>query len=469
MGISSKNFIAKVARTIEENRMIERGEGVVVGVSGGPDSVALLHLLSRWRETWSLKLMVAHCNHGLRGEESERDEAFVRKISGLWGIPFETKRFDCENLKKKWRLSTQETARRVRYDFFYEIAGRYRFQKIALAHHKDDQVESVLIALIRGSGSRGLSGIPYKRNKGIIRPLMETRKEEILEYLGDNALDYVEDRTNKELSYLRNKIRHILVPLIRQWNPRLEEGITRFSLLQKRDEDFLCQMAQEAFQKVSVFEKDKTIGCDLESLSSLHPSIKGRLIRYCLERMTSAGLWGISFSHVEAILGLAEKGATGSQIHLPRDIVVEKGYQQLIFKIDKKEMAGDFCYSVSIPGDCLIPEAGLRIVFDILDRPGSFDLDPGNEITYLNATIVQSPIYVRSFRPGDRFRPLGLGGSKKLKDFFIDEKIPRAKRKTIPILAANNEIVWVVGWRIDERFKVSRFTKQMLRAIVKEA
>ncbi len=469
MGISSDNFIAKVAKTIEENRMLERGEGVVVGVSGGPDSVALLHLLSRLREKWSLKLMVAHCNHGLRGEESERDEEFVRKISELWGIPFEAKRFDCGNLKKRWRLSTQEAARRVRYGFFDQISERYRFQKIALAHHKDDQVESVLIALIRGSGSRGLRGIPYKRNKGIIRPLMEVRKEEILEYLTDNGLDYVEDRTNQELSYLRNKIRHVLVPLLKQWNPRLEEGLMRFSLLQKRDDDFLSELAQEAFQKVFLFEKDKTIGCDLANLASLHPSIRGRLIRYCLERMTPVGLWGISFSHVEAVLGLIEKGATGSQIHLPRDIVVEKGYQQLIFKMGKEEKAGDFCYSVSIPGDCLVPEAGLQIVFEIVDRSDPFDFDLDKKIQYMDAAVVQSPLYVRSIRPGDRFRPLGLGGSKKLKDFFIDEKIPREKRKTIPILAGNKEIVWVVGLRVDERFKVNRLTKQMLRAIVKEA
>ncbi len=449
--------------------MLESGDRVIIGVSGGPDSVALLYLLLSLRDKYDLSLKIAHLNHKLRGEESEQDAAYVEKLAQSLDLPYRIEAREVSSLAKKERLSLEEAARKVRYSFLYEITDDFRADKIALGHNLDDQIETFLLWMIRGAGLDGLRGIPPSRDK-IIRPLLETPRSDIEAYLKERGIYWRVDRSNEEFDYLRNRIRGELIPLLASsYNPNIRDTINR-SLISIRDDLDFIEREVEAELPHLISRKDKgEIAIDLFQLSSYHIALQRRVIR-ALIRHLKGDLREITFGHIEDILRLAVEGRSGAELNLPYGIVVHRSYQELILSLRGVIKISPKVYrKLAIPGITGIPEWSLEVEAHLL-KPDEVDsYCKGREEVCLDYDKIEGDIVIRNRLPGDKFSPIGLKGTKKIKDLFIEAKIPREKRGYIPLIATEKMIIWVVGGRIDERVKITSETEHILHLKVKGA
>lgn len=427
--------------------MLSPGETVVVGVSGGSDSVGLLYILAELQE-YGLKLIVSHLNHGIRAEEGKRDAGFVETIAKRLNLPFEIQNADAPGFKQEPNLSLEEAARILRYRFFKEVMKKHGAQKIATGHTVDDQAETVLMRLIRGSGALGLSGIPPVSEGCIIRPLIETPESEIEEYLKSNGVGWIEDSSNRAKVFLRNRIRHALVPELEKYNPRIKETLARTGELLRTQEDFIADRANNwveyVFQSVS---EDELLG-KASNYRAIPEALRFAFLRIAIEKI-KGDLRRVSFKHISSVDELLTSETPSGEISLPDGITVAKGYD--LFLVTRKSKLGQgFSYTVNSIGKWDFPYTGFEIEITGVESLGGED-----EFTaLLNPDSVNFPIEVRNFRQGDRFIPLGMSAFKKVKRFFIDEKVPRFLRNRIPIFLTGGEIMWVGGMRIDERFKV---------------
>lgn len=428
---------------------------MVVAVSGGADSVVLLHSLLRLRAEWSLTLHVAHFDHGLR-ESSRQDALFVEELAGSWGLSATTGSWGGQARRGR---SLQAEARRARYRFLAAVASQVGATKIALGHHRDDQAETVLLHLLRGSGLRGLRGMLAVREGHLIRPLLEVGREEIEDYVKRHQLSFVEDPSNQNLRYLRNRIRWKLLPLLqREYNPAMTRTLARMAAFVADDEGYLEARAGETFNDVAELQGTR-ICMSLASLRVAAPPIRRRILERAI-RSLAPGAY-LTAAHVRAVEALAVPGGQ-STVSLPRG--------------QKAWRSGGFLYlgrrgaqrrplvhtELRVPGEVVIQEWGVRMEAAILPR--SMANVPGNspDQAFIDWKQVLSPLEVRSWRPGDRFRPLGLQGHKKLQDLFVDAKVPREARGKVPVVSDQRGILWVPGFRIDERGRVGRGTEQVL-------
>lgn len=448
-------------RTIEKYKMLEKGDGVVIGVSGGPDSLCLLHLLYNLKDEMGLSLYVAHVNHKIRGEEAEDDALFVERICADWGIPFYLKEVDIPFLSKKYGMSSEELGRKARYEFFYDVMREVRANRIAVAQNLNDQAETVLMRLIRGTGIRGLLGIPPVIGN-VIRPLIEVSREEIEEYLRVHGLEPRMDSTNCQPIYTRNKIRLELIPyLIREFNPNIIETISRIAEILREDEDFMETEAEKLLKKVVSFSPGRA-EVNIEPFSEIHIALKRRVLRDIIKRLTG-DIFGFEFRHINMMLDFFINSDTGESLDLPKNLKMLREYHKMmIYNKDLEEKSFSFSYPLNIPGDTYIPELGAKIeacIFSI-DRLSSIEINTFSQV--FDYEKIGGRLYVRSRRPGDFIRPSGMKGTKKLKEFFIDEKIPKIKRNKIPLIAVENEIVWIIGKRISESFRVDENTREIL-------
>ena len=429
-------MLAKVQSALA--KMLGPGEPLLAGMSGGPDSVALLDALVK--SGWSPQIV--HLNHQLRGAESDGDAEFVRELAGRYDLPC-----TIESCKV---AGDEDSARRARHEFFARVAEQTGIKKIALAHTADDQVETFLLRLLRGAGVPGLVGIWPERQLGtlrVIRPLLKVRRGEILEYLTAEKLAYREDASNADARFTRNRIRHALLPLLeREYNPAIRDVLLSTAEI-LRDENFylLHDVAQRYY--LAVCQRDSV---NVKALANCPTAIQRRLLRFWLGGDSEAGP-GFTFEQIEAVRRVAQSDSPSAEIDLPGDLVAYREYEWLrkASRKDLEPIRGS--WALSLAGETTISELGVKFVL-------------GEEGERLDADALGDGVLVRTWESGDRFQPLGMSETKKLQDFFVDEKVPRRQRGRVPLLCtADGRIAWVVGHRIAELFKVTEHTRRVVR------
>ncbi len=450
-----------VRKTIKEHKMLAAGETVLVGVSGGADSVCLLHVLKTLKKELSIQIVVAHLNHGIRGEEADRDADFVKKLCKDWKIPCYMEREDVPALSKETGVSEETAGRLARYGFFRELCVKEGFDKIATAHNCDDQAETVLMRLIRGTGIEGMSGIRYVRQDKVIRPILDVEREQIEGYCIENGLSYCTDATNQDETYTRNKIRHRLLPLLKaEFNPNITEALATLAENMAEDGDFLNGYAERLYQRLnSPAPSKKPVVLDIESLRLVQESIRSRLLLLAAKDAMGK-TYTLERGHIEAISSLLEK-ENGASVDLPKGLRVAVRYGWLAFETEAEQQA-------MIPPDAIQYEVQLGRVYDVGECSVSMELldlpvtRKENQMLVDYEKVKDLPLEIRTRRRGDRIAVYKDGREKKLKDFMIDSKIPAWKRDAIPLLCSEDKVIAVIGYRVAEPFKAEKGTKRGL-------
>lgn len=462
-----------VAQTVRQYRMFSPGDAVLVGVSGGADSVALLHVLVRLVPKFSLRLGIAHLNHGLRQEDSDRDAAFVADMAEKLGLPCYSEKKDVQQYRRQHRLSLEEAARQIRYAFYEEVSERHGFDKVALGHHADDNAELVLMYLFRGSGLTGLSGIPPVRDGKFVRPLIHASRADIAAFIADKQLTYVSDATNEDPQYLRNRIRHHLLPMLRSsYNPNIADTLNRLASIVRQEDAWLDDVSEPIFRKSLTELKDGEVTLSVPMLRAAHPGAQRRVIRKAIAEV-KGNLRRITYAHAEAVQSLLEEKAADGKLNLPDQIRVMKTGDRLCFSKGRLSVPADaicFSHTINNPGKVFIREIGASLCFSTI-RKKNIAAFSGSErlplreavCNYFDMDTLSFPLTIRNFRPGDRFTPLGMTGSQKVKKYFINNKIPGAERTKCPILLCQGRIVWVVGHRMADFAKVTASTRNVLK------
>jgi len=466
-------ILQDVRKTVVRHHMLEQGDRVLVAVSGGPDSVCLLYVLKELQEEYDLALYIAHLHHGIRGSEADEDVRFVQSLGESLGFPVYTEYTDIPSFIKRTGLSKQAGAREVRYRFFNRLADKIGADRIALGHTANDQIETFLMRLLRGSGGPGLSGIPPVRER-IIRPLIDISRERIIEFLSKKNISYRIDSSNLSPLYLRNKIRLELIPYLeKEFNPNIMETLLRNLEILREEERYLDEIVGKLYPELLLSESKYSIIFDTGRYVSQAIPIRRRLLIHAVESLVGKGVVPLSFRHIEDSLSLLEEEREG-EIHLPRSLIVKRDRETFgVYLKDEEKPFCSYSYDVIIPGDTRVSEAGLTITTAIIERYSYEKSKEGKDplMACFDLGKFSLPLVVRNRRKGDMFFPAGMGGhKKKVKEYFIDRKIPRRERDKIPILFSPEGILWVVGYRTDERFRVTPDTERILQVKVsKEA
>lgn len=453
-------LLERVKETIERYAMLEQGERVLVAVSGGVDSVVLLDILCRLAAEYTLDLTIAHLDHGLRGEEAREDARFVAHLARKEKLALIEKKLDVAEFSKEKRIGIEEGARLLRRDFLHAAADEVGAAKIALGHTQNDRGETMLFNLIRGAGPTGLVGI-RPVNLSVIRPLIEVSREEILSYARSCDLPWREDRTNQDLSFSRNRIRHRILPLLREMNPRVLAALQRTADLLATEELALDDLLAPLWVKVLIVQAEDRIVIQRGRLSQLYKGVQALLLRRGIARLRG-DLQGIEKVHIDALLGLVASHRAHGKLDLPGFVARFQGDE---LTLEEGEMENPLSFEVPIAlGRTEISSLGISLDLSIEDRIGSGEsqIAEDREVEVADADRVQFPLHVRGRRPGDRFAPLGLGGEKKLKNFYIDERVPFYDRDRVPLLCDRQKIIWVVGLRLSDAVRVTSETKKVL-------
>ncbi|NPV26935.1 MAG: tRNA lysidine(34) synthetase TilS [Firmicutes bacterium] len=457
-------MLQKVQTTINRYKLLSSGDKVLVGVSGGPDSVALLHCLVTLAPVYGFQLQVIHVNHMFRGEEAAADAAFVKDLCEQWNIPVSIQEINVPALVAETKSSPQAVGREVRLALFEQVSREIGANKIALGHHADDQAETVLMHLLRGAAAEGLGGM-YPRRGQIIRPLLEVRRVEIEQYCREHGLSYRIDSSNQKAIYLRNRVRLHLIPLLQaEYNPNIVTRLNEMAELLRDEQQVLFEQTRSAFAR-TVTQQDEQWMVDLDEFSRLPTALQRRITREIYARLTGS-THGLKFKDTEKVLALVRTGVVGKVAQLPRNVCFSRGYGMLIARLGRvgaelKREEGE--YMLTVPGCTVLPTLGLKVTAALMSSiPREEETGENNYRAYLDWEKVDLPLYLRFRRPGDVFQPLGTPGRKKLKEFFIDAKIPRAWRDQIPLIASREAIYWVVGYRLDERCRVTAQTRQIM-------
>ena len=455
---AKKQIIKTVIDSILKYNMIKAGERIIVAVSGGPDSICLMDVLADLSAEMDIDLVIAHYEHGLRPGEDVHETDLVRRYADSRGLPFETeKAFGLSPVSS----SLEEKARELRYDFLERTRQKFKAHKIAMGHNLNDQAETVLMRLLRGSGMTGLSGIPPVRDNTIIRPLIEIGREDIIAYLEYRNLEYATDSSNNDNRFLRNKMRLELLPELLKYQPGLVEILGRLSD-NLRDENSFFESQTDRWVDENIKQDESGAHyIDIPLLNELPSAFVRRIIRNIVKRYNKT-LYAIDSDHVEAIIDLTANEKPNIPIDLPGDLVVRKEYSRLIFTSQKTAPDG-FFYEIREKGEYYIHEINRTLTIEEFTGEQQTLITSDADTAFLDNDLLPCPLIIRNSRPGDRFVPLGMTGKKKIKDFFIDQKIPPAIRKQTPILVKDNETVWVCGHRIDNRYKVTSNTKNILK------
>ncbi len=454
-------LLHRVKRTINRYHLVNQGDRLVVGVSAGVDSMVLLHLLNACQQNLDFSLIVAYVNHGIRPTESEKEADLVQKECEHLHLPFECGTFNAKEFQRVGKLSLQEAGRRLRFHFFEQVLHKYNAQKIALGHHADDQVETILLRLMRGAGLQGLKGILPIREGKVIRPLLEVWRHEIEAFAVKNNIPFLIDSSNLKEDYLRNRLRLSLIPLLeKEYQPNLKEILVRTSAILREENDFLEKEAEKIYQNM-VKAKGESLTFHYPTYRSLHPAMQWRVIQKMLRTIYGEEKEDLEISKTFKRL---RQPPPSFVLEFPLGICMEKRYETVSLGKKKVEAIPPFEVELVSPGRTLIQEIGREVVTEAMEVEGQSGFPEGSsETAFLDYQILQFPLRIRNFRPGDRFQPLGVKGSQKLKEFFIDHKIPRFERSKIPLLISGERIVWVVGHRIDECARVSDRTKKILK------
>ena len=450
------SLCSRVERAIERDALLPPGVRVLVACSGGADSVALSDLLCALapRCPWSVAGLV-HVNHRLRGAAADEDEEFCRELAGALEVPIIVERVDVAARARADRISVEAAGHRIRYEVFQGAVEAGVADRIATAHTRDDQAETVLLRLLRGAGPAGLAGI-RPRAGAVVRPLLDVRRSELRDYLRARSLSHREDPSNRDPRMTRNRIRHTLLPLLAaEFSPAIAGVLARDAAIARADADWIEGVVNEAAARIVRYEEER-VDVDAARLAAEPPALARRVARRALER---AGSRRVGFDHVERFLRLAGgDGEAARRGDFPGSRVERIGAALVLTpargRAARADRADGFEYALTVPGDVAVTEVGVRVSATLGERPAV--LAARGDTVAVRAASVTPPLTVRSWRPGDRFRPLGLSGRKKLQDFFVDRKIARERRAAIPVVAdATREIVWVAGHAVAEGVRLT--------------
>ena len=470
-------FLSVVDQSARTQCQLTSDRPVLVGVSGGADSLALMHSLHQL----GFLLVIAHLDHGLRPESAE-DAAFVRRKAAELGLPFVSERVDVRAVAEREKLSFEEAARQVRYEFLFAQARRIGVQAVAVAHHADDQVETVLMHFLRGAALSGLSGMSYRRIMPVwdaeiplVRPLLGLWREEIDDYLRDIGWTPREDQTNSDTTYFRNHLRHLLIPELEEVNPRFKDGVLRMADVLGEEDQLLEKWADQAWAACFSAEAEGRVILIRPAFLALEKALQRRVLRRAVARLRP-DLRDIGFEAVERGLAFAVESSASGQRDLAARLSLAALGERLVVKTwsaelpedDQPLLPAEAFEGLLLPGDSLrlskdwtlaLEAAGL----DVEKGLGDVQNLPPHK-AWLDAGAVSLPLTVRGMQPGERWQPLGLKGhSQKLSDFFVNEKLPQHLRSRWPLVCSGDQVAWVVGLRPAEPFKITAATPRILR------
>lgn len=452
------SILKKIEKTIEKYNMLSLGDHVLIGLSGGPDSVCLLHILYDLKIKYKLKISAAYIDHGLRPNDVPKEIEFCKKLCDNLSVDFYNQSVNVREFAQMEKINIQEAARILRYGALDQLSLNIKAQKIAVAHNADDQAETVLMRLLRGAGPAGLSGIHPVRKK-IIRPLIEVERVEIEKFLIEKNIPFITDPSNENLKYLRNRIRQNLMPVIKSISPQATKIISKTADIIREENDYINVSVTKALMKLMSRKTDKKVELFCNPMEVLNIVILRRALRVAIDSVRD--LKAIEFEHIEEIIKLIKKGKPGDRIYLPKGIKVIKGYSTLTITAETPKKLST--YIVDEPKDIDLKETSILLSIKELNREDISNLGDGKNNVYIDREKINFPLIIRSRKAGDYFFPFGFGKKKKLQDFFVDEKIPRDERDLIPIIESEGNIVCIVGYRLDDRYKIEHNTKRCLQ------
>lgn len=469
-------MLRKVCDYIKQNKMVEMGDRIVVGVSGGADSVCLLYVLFEICIKYEIKIIVVHVNHGIRGIDADRDEQFVKELCSKLDIEYHSFYADVKKIAREDNLTEEEAGRQVRYQAFYEVSKQNKCNKIAIAHNRNDNAETVLFHLFRGSGMKGLTGIePIRSMKTdseeitVIRPLLCIERQEIEEYLKEKKISYQTDSTNLLNDYSRNKIRNqVLTYVTKEINQNAIKHIDGAASQLRETWEFLNKYILQRYAAL-VNREGQSYLVTTQQLKKEDIVIQRGIIRKILENL-AGNLKDLEAKHVEQIISLYHK-QVGRYIHLPYDIIARRGYNEIEFYIDKNrgETGNQVELQmepmvVTIPGKLFLSKQGVYLETSVIDYKKN-SIIPKNCCTkWFDYDKIENAVVIRTRNEGDYIQINHLGGRKKIKDYFIDQKIPKEERDIQLLVTDGSHVMWVLGNgdRMSEKYKVGETTSKIL-------
>jgi tRNA(Ile)-lysidine synthase len=445
------------------HELIQPHDRILVGVSGGPDSTALLHLLHRSAHIWPITLGVAHFDHTLRGPASQADAAWVADLAAALKLPCHLGAGDVRRHGQTEKTSLQTAARQLRLNFLQTVKQEHRYHTLALGHTADDQVELFFLRLLRGAGPQGVKGMWPHSPAGIIRPLLGTPKAHLLAWLESAGLSYRLDDSNLSRCYRRNQLRLDLLPRLLGYNPRLGDAVARFQTLLQEQEEYLDQETSKYLSGLMINDNDGLLHLPVARLLDLHPAMQKRVLRLA-SAQAGVPLERLTYRHLEAALRLCQRLQPTGEISLPGNWWLVREGHQISWQLEPPSLPpwSEYVLPDQETGTCSIRD--WTFTWTTNSVTGNENLTTANPcLALMDLQRLQFPLRLRTFQTGDRFQPLGMTGFKKLQDFFVDAKIPRTQRPFIPLLLSRDQIVWVVGHRLAETVKVTPYTRRLLK------
>ncbi len=484
-------FRHKVKEVILREHLIEENDLLIVAVSGGADSLSLLHVLNeiKLHGTVAFSLHVAHLNHGLRGKKAREDADFVRRVAAKMGLPCTIGEVNAETFRRRRGLSTEDAARRLRYRFLGQLAKRIAAASVAVGHNRDDQVETLLLNFLRGTGPDGLTGMRYSRKLGddrvnLIRPLLEISREEINLYCREHDLAPRLDETNLDVRFKRNKIRLELLPYLeKEFNVNLRRALLRLSNILTLDRDYMEDAARKRLESIIFKEEPHCLALDAKALAGEHQALQGRILRQAVRRLLGGVPREIGHDHIRSMVNLCLEGAPHGMLHLPWGLRASRSYDNLMLYYREPLRPKVFTpFRIKVPGRADLPGTSMALAAEVVsprelvwppDREKEAYLDH-DRVLQLAARSKAGKgqagegeeeglvLTVRPRQPGDRFYPLGAPGKRKLKNYFINQKVPRGERDHVPLVVAGEEIIWVVGKQVSQLCRITERTERVL-------
>ena len=456
-------IINSVRQTIKRENLIEKNDKILIALSGGPDSICLLDIMIKLKDEYNLTLYAAHLNHRIRGIDAQEDSLFCQKICKKNNVTFFVKNIDIPELAVQQSRGVEEVARDVRYDMFFDIKNKLGINKIAVAHNLDDQAETMLMKMFRGSGIQGLRGIDYKRKDGIIRPLLDIYKSQINEYCDVNNLNPRIDKTNFESDYSRNKVRLDLIPYIENnYCENIKQILSRTANVIRDDYNYIEKVSKEHYELLVKNKSDDEIILDLPLLKNTDTAIQKRVIRLAILDIIG-NLNNIENVHIVDSLSLLEK-SDGKIINLPKNLKAYiKNEDYIITTKNQENEEITYECKIEINGKTVVNEIGLTVTTSVLPAKDSLALPVSKYIKVFDYDKIVGSLYVRSRKIGDKLSPIGLTGTKKIKDILINKKIPADTKYMFPIISDDEQILWLLGYRISENYKIDDNTQRVIR------
>lgn len=477
-GMNMNQVDEQIFRLIKEHQLLKEGDRVLIGISGGPDSMLLLYWLWKHQRVWSLDIRAAHLNHQFRGAEADEDQRVVEDLCYKLRIPCYAQKRNVSLYQEQRQLSKQSAARECRYQFFEELVSAHHIDKVAVAHHADDQVETVLMRMIRGAGVQGMGGMPVKRSLStseLIRPLMTVCKQQIEAYCQEHELKPRTDTSNTSDAYTRNVIRQRIIPHMTKLNPNVQQVIYDTTQLLQEENQYLDELAQKYVQQVTDEKSEHELIVDVLSFRKIALPLQRRVILLLLSYLTENRNWGKG--HIDSILGIAKEAGRFKQLALPDGIMASYEYDKLIFSLQKhaEKCAQLSAYDDILPCEGTYIHPQFKIVLEWIEpqeisvqHVTRKEVDPKGYQSFFDAEQLTFPLKIRYRRDGDWMQLFGAGGSKKIKKIFIDHKISRSERSNWPVIADQEEIIWLPGLQRSNKARITGQTTKILKIQVEK-